>query len=80
MFRIVMSRIAIIFIALFCCADCIMADSFFIESGIKYKIIDNGHVNEGNHSVAGATKSKISLSAAKARANATRRCCPPDRC
>lgn len=45
MFRIVMSRIAIIFIALFCCADCIMADSFFIESGIKYKIIDNGHVN-----------------------------------
>lgn len=40
-----MRRILIIFIALFYCADCMMADSFFIESGIKYKIVDNGHVN-----------------------------------
>ena len=43
--RIVLSRIVFIFIALFCCADCMMADSFFIESGIKYKVVDNGHVN-----------------------------------
>lgn len=45
MIRIVISRIVIIFIALFCCADCIMADTFFIESGIRYKVIDNGYVN-----------------------------------
>ena len=45
MIRILMSRIVIIFIALFCCADFMMADSFFIESGIKYKVIDNEHVN-----------------------------------
>lgn len=42
---IVMSRIVVIFIALFCYADCMMADSFFIESGIKYKVVDDGHVN-----------------------------------
>ena len=45
MIRIVISRIVIIFIALFSCADCIMADTFFIESGIRYKVIDNGYVN-----------------------------------
>jgi hypothetical protein len=45
MFRIVLSRIAIIFIVVFCCADSMMADSFFIESGIKYKVVDNGRVN-----------------------------------
>lgn len=45
MIRIVMSRIVVIFIALFCCADCMMADSFFIESGIKYKFVDDEHVN-----------------------------------
>lgn len=45
MIRIVMSRIVVIFIALFCCAVCMMADSFFIESGIKYKFVDDGHVN-----------------------------------
>ncbi len=40
-----MSRIVIIFIALFYRTDCMMADSFFIESGIKYKVVDNGYVN-----------------------------------
>src|SRR5574344_69261 len=40
-----MCRIVIIFIALFSFADSMMADSFFIESGIKYKVVDNGHVN-----------------------------------
>ena len=45
MIPIVMSRIVIIFFALFCYANSTMADSFFIESGIKYKVVDNGHVN-----------------------------------
>jgi len=40
-----MNRIVIILIALFCCADSMMADSFFIESGIKYKVLENGLVN-----------------------------------
>lgn len=40
-----MSRIVIIFIILFCCADCMVADSFFIESSIRYKVMDDGHVN-----------------------------------
>ncbi len=45
MIHVIMSRIVILFIALFCSAECMMADSFFIESSIKYKVIDNEHVN-----------------------------------